>query len=89
MVIKKNGIKRFLEIASTLLVVVLFGFLIFRLVPQFEEIIGDLSTWVELVATSLIILFQIILKIANTEEVIKRKLLVGYWIYYSLEEVDG
>ncbi len=87
--LKNNRLKHILEFLSGFVVFAMLVFLIFRLIPSINEQLEKISILVELIATVIIVLLQLILRIADTEEAIKRKMIVGYWVYYSFEETDS
>ncbi len=87
--LKKNHLKKILGWSSGVVAFAMLVFLVLRLIPSIKEKIEEISILVELIATTIIIILQLILRLANTEETIKRKLITGYWIYYSLEETDS
>lgn len=87
--LKNNHFKMILGLSSGFVAVAMFVFLIFRMIPSIDEKLEEISIMVELIATAIIIVLQLILRFANTEENIKRQLITGYWVYYSIEETDA
>ena len=87
--LKNDRLKHFIEFSSGFVVFAMLIFLAFRLIPSVNEELEQISILVELFATITMVLLQLILRIADTEESIKRKMIVGHWIYYSLEETDA
>lgn len=77
--IVNKKLRMMLSIISVLATATLFGLLIFNS--------GGGSEIIEAVVAGVTIILQIVLAMTKSEESAKRKLITGYWLYYSFEEV--